>query len=117
MLSLGVRRAADLRPTFLQVDGIEAYGSPEEVASLVLPPGATLLSVATSTLVPPTRGDEAPLPRQYYRYEFTRGPLRGTLLAAAHRGKAYVLLATRPLEAEAMSAEAAAMVASFRVLT
>jgi hypothetical protein len=100
------------------VDGIEAYGSPEEVAVLVLPPGATLdRQPTTATLVPPARSDETPLPRQYYRYEFTRGPLRGTLLAAAHRGKAYVLLATRPLQAEAMSGDMTAMLDSFRVLT
>jgi hypothetical protein len=90
VVSLGVRRAADLRPTFLQVNDIADFGTLEEVAALLVPPRAKLLASSSAQHVAPSptaAADEVPLDRTYYTYEFTRGALHGCLVAASKYGK------------------------------
>ncbi len=91
VVSLGVRRAADLRPTFLQVNDISDFGTLEAVAALLVPPGATLLSSTSATHIAPSptaAADDVPLDRTYFTYEFSRGALHGCLVAASKYGKA-----------------------------
>jgi hypothetical protein len=90
VVSLGVRRAADLRPTFLQVNDISDFGTLEEVAALLVPPRATLVSASAATYTvasPVAAPDDPPLPRTYYTYDFVRGSLHGSLVATAKFGK------------------------------
>ena len=88
VVSLAVRRAAEVRPQFLQVNDVADFGTPEEAASLFVPPRASLLaSSATVHAEQPSSGDGEPLPRSYFTYEFTLGSASCVLVAAAKRGK------------------------------
>ena len=90
VVSLGVRRSADLRPTFLQVNDIADFGTLADVAALLVPPGAALLASSEASFTTPgaPSDDTDPVPRSYFTYEFRRGRLSGVLVAAAKRGKA-----------------------------
>ncbi len=143
VVSLGVRRAADLRPTFLQVNDIADFGTLEDMAGLLVPPGARLLASSSATFTAPSptaAADEVPLERTYYTYEFERRGLHGCLVAAAKYGKvcvwcpvrccvraasvltaaqqAYVLLASNSSAAfdDAAAARLHAVASSFRVV-
>ena len=88
VVSLAVRRAAEVRPQFLQVNDVADFGTLEEAASLFVPPRASLLaSSATVHTEQPSSGDGEPLPRSYFTYEFTLGGASCVLVAAAKRGK------------------------------
>ena len=89
VVSLGVRRSADLRPTFLQVNDIADFGTLADVAALLVPPGAALLASSEASFTTPgaPSDDTEPVPRSYFTYEFRRGRLSGVLVAAAKRGK------------------------------
>ena len=67
-----------LRPTFQQINDISAYGSPEDVALLILPRRGVrrLVSKSTEIALPPrdtgtVRGTFVPPPRSYYEYAFS----------------------------------------------
>ena len=88
VVSLAVRRAAEVRPQFLQVNDVADFGTLEDAASLFVPPRASLLtSSATVHAEQPSPGDGEPLPRSYFTYEFTLGSALCVLVAAAKRGK------------------------------
>lgn len=88
VVSLAVRRAADVRPQFLQVNDVADFGTLEEAASLFVPPRAKLLaSSAVVHLSPALSADVEPLPRTYFSYEFALGAASCYLVAAAKRGK------------------------------
>lgn len=88
MVSLAVRRAADVRPQFLQVNDVADWGTLEEAASLFVPPRAKLLaSSAVVHLAPALSDGSEPVPRTYYSYEFALGAATCFLVAAAKRGK------------------------------
>ena len=88
VVSLAVRRAADVRPPFLQVNDVADFGTLDEAASLFVPPRAKLLASASAVhLAPPLSSDGEPLPRTYFSYEFALGAASCYLVASAKRGK------------------------------
>jgi hypothetical protein len=107
VVSLAVRRAADVRPQFLQVNDVADFGTLEEAASLFVPPRAKLLaSSAVVHVAPPLSADTEPLPRTYFSYEFALGAATCYLVAAAKRGK--VRCSSAPSERSAPAADARA---------
>eukprot|EP00241_Pyramimonas_parkeae_P023126 CAMPEP_0114327516 /NCGR_PEP_ID=MMETSP0059-20121206/30339_1 /TAXON_ID=36894 /ORGANISM="Pyramimonas parkeae, Strain CCMP726" /LENGTH=297 /DNA_ID=CAMNT_0001456641 /DNA_START=1 /DNA_END=894 /DNA_ORIENTATION=+ len=92
--SVAVRIASTVKQTLLQVSDITMLGDAQEVAALVVPPGSTVTAYAAlERNSPPRPGKDTVLPRQYYTYKFKRGNLSGYLMAAAKKGKVYVMLA------------------------
>jgi len=88
VVSLAVRRAAEVRPQFLQVNDVADFGTLEEAASLFVPPRASLLASSATVHAEQTpSGDGEPLPRSYFTYEFALGRALCVLVAAAKRGK------------------------------
>lgn len=101
VVSMGVRRAADLRPTFLQVEQVSDWGPKENVASLLVPPKAMLTAPPVEkTLRSAETGDsDSAIARTYYLYQFTLPHARrGALSAAVRRGYVFVALATTASE-------------------
>jgi len=120
VVSVGVRRAADLRPTFLQVNDVSEFGGPDEAQALLVPPGARVTASSQQTHAGTSEGleEEAPVERSYYLFEFTRGALHGVLVAAAKRGKVFVAILTdaAPDFDEAAAERLRAAARTFRVL-
>ena len=100
MVSLAVRRAADVRPQFLQVNDVADFGTVDEAASLFVPPRAKLLA-SSAAVHPALSGDNEPLPRTYFSYEFALGAASCVLVAAAKRGK--VRCSRANIDAQAMT--------------
>jgi hypothetical protein len=91
VLSLGVRRAADLKPTLLQAMDISEWGTIDTVASLLVPPKA----IVTGARVRSQKASEMnSTGRTYFLYSFTVGGRRGALCAAVRRGFIFVALAS-----------------------
>lgn len=108
VVSVGVRRAADLRPTFLQTADLSSWGPPEAVASLLVPPRS---AVTSSTQFTENNSDGQA--KTYYVYTFTaRGSRTGALVAAAKKGFVFVALA---VSASADSAQLTSLVETLRV--
>ena len=91
IVSVGVRRAAEIKPSFVQVGSIADFGSVEEAAALLAPPGSTIQRATTEEL------DS----RTYYRIAFERRGARGCLQAAARGGRVVVALSLAPPDSEA----------------
>ena len=102
VVSIGVRRAAELRPTLLQVNSVADFGTPEEAAAVLAPPGSALKSASTLEL----EG------RTYYRLAFERRGALGCLQTAARSGRVIVALA---LALPGSEADACSLVASLRI--
>lgn len=110
-VSVAVRRAADVKPTFLQVKDVADLGGLLEAQSLLVPPRARVSDAwaATHRAVRPRGGgppvasdkggDVEPSERGYYGYQFEVAGLAGVIVAAARAGKVYVLAATQPAAA------------------
>jgi hypothetical protein len=106
-----VQQAAKLKQSFLQVTDIQQLGSPEEVARLVLPPGARVAAAAVRSFPQPPRDTGSPLlgvierpPRLVYRYEvLLPGGEHGEVAVGVLLGQVLLLGAAAP---EAAWAEA-----------
>jgi hypothetical protein len=98
-LSVIVREAAGIKPTFLMVSDISQWGDAAAVGALLLPRGVTVTRAATERVELPPRdtgsiaGVVASPPQTAYLYEFEdrRGDLFVTLAAVARAGKIYVV--------------------------
>jgi hypothetical protein len=108
VVSVGVRRAADLRPTFLQTSDLSSWGPPDAVASLLVPPRS---AVTSSTQF--TENDSDGQAKTYYVYTFTaRGSRSGALVAVAKKGFVVVALA---VSASADASKLISLVETLRV--
>ena len=108
LVSVGVRRAADLRPTFLQTADLSSWGPPDAVAQLLVPPRSAVTS--STQFTDESEGGPA---RTYYAYQFTaRGSRTGALVAAAKKGFVFVALA---VSASADSAQLTSLVETLRI--
>ena len=98
-LSVIVRDAAAIKPTFLMVSDISQWGDAAAVGALLLPRGVTVTRASTERVELPARdtgsiaGVVASPPQTAYLYEFEdrRGDLFVTLAAVARAGKVYVV--------------------------
>lgn len=122
-LSVIVREAASIKPTFLQVADLAQWGDLATVAGLLLPQGVRVLASAAQVVAQPDRdtgtlaGIVPTPPQTVYRYEFEAADgLRVTLAAVARTGR--IFLVAGSARAAAWPAEAAALraaVSSFRL--
>lgn len=104
VVSVGVRKAAELRPTFLQTNDVTQFGSLDEAASLLVPPGAHVT----------TSADEEVDLRHYYSYGFeARNGAAGCLTATARAGR--VLIALSLGAPGSSTTELCSLVGSFRL--
>jgi len=98
-LSVIVRDAAGIKPTFLMVSDISQWGDAAAVGAVLLPRGVTVTRASTESVELPARdtgsiaGVVASPPQTSYLYEFEdqRGDLFVTLAAVARAGKIYVV--------------------------
>ena len=98
-LSVIVRDAAGIKPTFLMVSDISQWGDAAAVGAVLLPRGVTVTRASTESVELPARdtgsiaGVVASPPQTAYLYEFEdqRGDLFVTLAAVARAGKIYVV--------------------------
>lgn len=115
-VSVAVRRAADLRPTFMQVTDVSQYGDVDASSPIFVPPRSKLLRSWTSEASSP---DDAPA-RSYYNYEFEVRGTRNVISASARAGRVYVVAASAPSGApgsqEELSGRLAKIAQSFRVV-
>ncbi|KAL3142585.1 hypothetical protein ABBQ38_002903 [Trebouxia sp. C0009 RCD-2024] len=96
-ISVVVRPAAEIKPTFLQVTDISQYGDIAAAQSVLVPTGAKVLDKSTTKVQQPPRNTgtlagvfQAP-PTTVYRYEFVTGNgLHAVMAAAASKGQVYV---------------------------
>ena len=124
-LSVIVRDAAAIKPTFLMVSDISQWGDAAAVGALLLPRGVTVTRASTERVELPARdtgsiaGVVASPPQTAYLYEFEdrRGDLFVTLAAVARAGKVYVVAgsARGPAAWEARREGMREAVRSFRV--
>ena len=122
-LTVIVREAASIKPTFLQVADMDQWGDLATVAGLLLPRGVRVLASAAQVVTQPDRdtgtlaGVVPTPPQTVYRYEFEgRDGVRVTLAAVARAGR--IFLVAGSARAAAWPAQAAAQraaVSSFRV--
>jgi hypothetical protein len=101
------------------VNNVADFGTLEEAAQLLVPPGSRVIAAASATHTAPLPGSEdPPSERTYYVYDFSRGGVRGSLVACAKRGQVYVAIAasTRPDADSGAAARLHAVADSFRVL-
>jgi hypothetical protein len=122
-LTVIVREAASIKPTFLQVADLAQWGDLATVAGLLLPRGVRVLASAAQVVTQPARdtgtlvGVVPTPPRTVYRYEFEgRDGVRVTLAAVARAGRIFLVAgsaraATWPAQAAALRAA----VSSFRL--
>ena len=123
-LTVIVREAASIKPTFLQVADLAQWGDPAAVAGLLLPRGVRVLASAAQVVALPDRdtgtlaGVVPTPPQTVYRYEFEgRDGVRATLAAVARAGR--VFLVAGSARAAAWPSQAAtlrAAVSSFRLV-
>jgi len=94
-VSVAFRKGSTVLPTLIQVRDITGYGTPEEVAELVVPPGSTVTGYAANEKLSPSVKGKEGIKRTYYIYKFKRNNERevGYLCAAARKGQLYVMLA------------------------
>ncbi|CAD7703133.1 unnamed protein product [Ostreobium quekettii] len=104
-LSVVVRDAASIKPTFFQITDITQYGGLADVAKLVLPKNSRFLSAESITLPQPpydtgTIRGVIELPDIHlYRYEFqTVEDQHYALSIAASRGQVYFVGASAPVD-------------------
>ena len=98
-LSVIVRDAAGIKPTFLMVSDISQWGDAAAVGAVLLPRGVNVTRASTESVELPARdtgsiaGVVASPPQTSYLYEFEdqRGDLFVTLAAVARAGKIYVV--------------------------
>lgn len=124
-LSVIVRDAAAIKPTFLMVSDISQWGDAAAVGALLLPRGVTVTRASTERVELPARdtgsiaGVVASPPQTAYLYELEdrRGDLFVTLAAVARAGKIYVVAGSARGAAawEARREGMRAAVRSFRV--
>jgi len=101
-VSVAVRIASTMKPTFLQVNDISMFGEVAEVAQIVVPPGSTVTRFYSQDRVSPARKEnpaksaETGIVKKYYTYQFTRGNVIGVMCAAAKKGRVFVMLASCP---------------------
>lgn len=96
-LSVVVRPAAEIKPTFLQVTDISQYGDIATAQAVLVPAGAKVLDKSTTKVQQPPRNTgtlagvfKVP-PTTVYRYEFVTGNgLHAVMAAAASKGQVYV---------------------------
>lgn len=96
-LSVVVRPAAEIKPTFLQVTDISQYGDIAAAQSVLVPPGCKVVDKSTFKIPQPPRntgtlaGVVKVPPSTIYRYEFvTGGGVHAVMAAAASKGQVYV---------------------------
>jgi hypothetical protein len=104
VVSIGTRRAADLRPTFLQVSDVSDFGSTDDAAALLVPPGASVTSAT----------DVVKDTHHYYVYGFTRRGVPGCLAAAARSGRVLIAL-TQAAALDLGGIELCSVVTSFKL--
>jgi len=93
VVSLAVRRAADVRPQFLQVNDVADFGTLDEAAALFVPPRTKLAAASAAVHISPALSEDSePVTRTYFKYEFGLGASSCFLVAAARRGKARLLV-------------------------
>lgn len=102
-LSVVVRPAAEIKPTFLQVTDISQYGDIAAAQSVLVPPGCKVLDKSTFKVPQPSRntgtlaGVVKVPPSTIYRYEFVTGSgVHAVMAAAASKGQVYVAGGTAP---------------------
>lgn len=102
-ISVVVRPAAEIRPTFLQVTDISQYGNIAEAQSVLVPKGCRVVDKSTEKVQKPPRitgtlaGTVNVKPTTIYRYEFVTGNgFHAVMAAAASRGQVYVAGGTAP---------------------
>lgn len=102
-VSVVVRLASGIKPTFTQVTDISQWGTVKEVATLLLPPGATVVAYDTFTVKqPPKQGPFGPIERDpttlYWYQVMLRDQTQVAMSVGALKGQIYVMGAAAPAE-------------------
>ncbi|KAK9867414.1 hypothetical protein WJX84_000063 [Apatococcus fuscideae] len=102
VITIIVRGASDIRPTFFQVADVSQFGDVQAAKVLFVPRGAKFVA---SSLEKTEAGQRdtgtvagiVPLPPQtFYRYQFEAGPTTFVVSVGAIKGKVYVAGASAP---------------------